>query len=49
MLAYGSEVMDRLRQSFVASQFNLPQLLVEIATLSARHGVEPAGQPRKKS
>ena len=49
MLAYGSDVMDHLRQSFVASQFNLPKLLAEIATLSALHGVEPADQPRKKS
>ena len=49
MLAYGSDVMDRLRQSFVASQFNLPKLLAEIATISARHGVEPPAQPRKKS
>jgi hypothetical protein len=49
MLAYGSDVMDRLRQSFVASQFNLQKLLAEIATLCARHGVEPSGQPRKKS
>ena len=47
MLAYGSDVMDRLRQSFVASQFNLPKLLVEIATIAAVHGVEPSGQPRK--
>ncbi len=48
MLAYGSDVMSHLRQSFVASQFNLPQLLAESATLAARQGVEPTGQPRKK-
>jgi len=48
MLAYGSDVMNHLRQSFVASQFNLPKLLAEIATLSARHGLEPTGQPRQK-
>ena len=40
MLAYGSDIMDRLRQSFVASQFNLQKLLVDIATISALHGVE---------
>jgi len=39
MLAYGAETMDRLRQSFVASQFNVPELLVRIATVSALHGV----------
>lgn len=49
MLAYGPDVMTHLRQSFVASQFNLPKLLAEIATLSARHGIEPPLQPKKKS
>ena len=48
MLAYGSDVMDHLRQSFVASQFNLQKLLAEIVTLSARYGVESTAQPRKK-
>jgi len=38
MLAYGADVMDRLRQSFVASQFNVRTLLVDIATVSALHG-----------
>lgn len=40
MLAYGPDIMSRLRQSFVATDFNLQKLLVEIATLSALHGVE---------
>jgi hypothetical protein len=48
MLAYGSDVMDRLRQSFVASQFNLQKLLVDIATISALHGVEPPSLAKKK-
>jgi len=39
MLAYGAETMDRLRQSFVASQFNVRKLLVDIATLSALNDV----------
>jgi hypothetical protein len=39
MLAYGAETMDRLRQSFVASQFNVRELLLRIATVSALHGV----------
>jgi hypothetical protein len=39
MLAYGSEVMDQLRQSFVASQFNVRALMVHIASISALHGV----------
>ncbi len=38
VLAYGPEVMPRLRQSFVGSEFNIKQLLVEIATVSALHG-----------
>jgi len=44
MLAYGSDVQDRLRQSFVASDFNVQKLLVDIATISALHGVE---KPKK--
>jgi hypothetical protein len=39
MLAYGADVMERLRQSLVASQFNVRHLMVEIATVSALHGV----------
>jgi hypothetical protein len=49
MLAYGSDTMARLRQSFVASDFNIQQLLVEMATLSARHGIENPTTPRKKT
>jgi len=37
--AYGENTMDNLRQSFVDSSFNLQQLLVEIAAVSARHGL----------
>ena len=47
-LAYGSDTMHRLRQSFVASDFNLQKLLVEIAVTSAAHGVETPGQTAKK-
>ncbi|HTA31631.1 MAG TPA: DUF1592 domain-containing protein, partial [Candidatus Cybelea sp.] len=39
MLAYGADVMDRLRQSLVASQFNVQKLMVNIATTSALRGV----------
>jgi hypothetical protein len=38
--AYGPDVQDRLRESFVKSGFNIQQLLVDIATLSALHGIE---------
>jgi len=47
LLAYGPDVSDRLRQSFVASGFNIQQLLVDIATVSALHGVEKPA--RKKT
>jgi hypothetical protein len=47
LLAYGPGVQNRLRQSFVASDFNVQTLLVEIATISALHGLEK--QARKKS
>jgi hypothetical protein len=40
--AYGADVMDTLRESFVASGYNIQKLLVEIATVSARHGLGPA-------
>lgn len=40
MLAYGPDVMTDLRQSFVASQFNLPRLLAKIATIASLHGTE---------
>jgi len=40
MMAYGTEVTERLRQSFVDSGYNIQKLLVEIATLSATHSSE---------
>lgn len=48
VLAYGPDVMPRLRQSFVASGFNLQKLLVEIAVTSAVHGVETPVRTAKK-
>jgi len=48
MRAYGADVPDRLRQSFVASSFNIQQLLVDIVTLSAQHGIDgPARNKRR--
>ncbi len=41
MNAYGPATAEKLRQSFIASGYNLRQLLVEIATLAALHGLEP--------
>ena len=49
MLAYRSDVMERLRHSFVASGFNIQQLLVEIATVSALHNVAKPTPSRKNS
>ncbi len=40
LLAYGRDTQIRLRQSFVDSGFNIQNLLVEIATVSALHGTE---------
>lgn len=37
ILAYGPDLMPRLRQSFVSSGYNIQKLVVEIATLSALH------------
>jgi hypothetical protein len=49
MAAYGSDVLKRLRQSFVASEFNVQKLLVDMATISALHGIEKPSPSRKKS
>jgi hypothetical protein len=47
MLAYGSNVLKDLRQSFVASQFNMQKLLVDTATVSALHDLEKPEQQKK--
>jgi hypothetical protein len=46
--AYGADTLDKLRSSFVASEFNVQKLVVEIATASALHGADAfagAAQP----
>lgn len=49
MMAYGPEQMDRLRQSFVESGYNIQKLLVEIATLAALHDPDKNVTSRKKT
>jgi hypothetical protein len=44
LLAYGADTLSHLRQTFVASDFNMQKLLVEIATISAGHGLEKANR-----
>ena len=44
MLAYGPKVLNHLRQSFIDSGFNVKKLLVDIATVSAVHGMEKTGK-----
>lgn len=39
LLAYGADTLGQLRQRFAASNFNMQKLLVEIATVSAVHGL----------
>jgi hypothetical protein len=39
--AYGEKTLDDLRRSFAASQFNIQKLVIEIAKVSALHGVHP--------
>jgi mono/diheme cytochrome c family protein len=41
IMAYGPGALDRLRESFIASGYNLQKLMVEIVTVSAVHGLEP--------
>ena len=40
MLAYGPKVLNHLHQSLIDSGFNVKKLLVDIATVSALHGIE---------
>jgi hypothetical protein len=40
MLAYGPDVLNRFRKSFVDSGFNMKRLLIDIAVVAALHGVE---------
>ncbi len=49
MAAYGPDVLDRLRQSFVASGFNMQKLLVDIATVSALHGLDKPARKKPGS
>jgi hypothetical protein len=42
MLAYGLDAQDDLRRSFVASEFNVQKLAVDIVTLSSLHGLPKA-------
>jgi len=46
ILAYGPHVLNHLRQSFVASGFNVRKLLVDIAAVSALHGMEQAAKDK---
>ena len=49
ILAYGREVMDHLRKSFVASGFNIQKLMVDIVTTAALHEVEKPNASKKQS
>ena len=49
MLAYGPNVLNQLRQSFAESGFNVKQLAVHIALVSALHGIEKTNQPGKST
>ena len=49
VLAYGHEVMDHLRESFVASGFNVQKLMVEIVTTAALHDAEKSTLTKKQA
>lgn len=50
MPAYGPDVLNQLRLSFVQSGYNIQKLLVDIATVSALQGTEkPASATKKKT
>ena len=44
LLAYGADTLNRLQKSFVASDFNMQKLLVEIATTSAALGIDKSNR-----
>jgi mono/diheme cytochrome c family protein len=46
MLAYGTDVPDRLRYTFTRSGFNIRKLLVEIATIAALHNPSTSANKR---
>lgn len=48
MLAYGPDVLNQLRASFVQSGYNIQKLLVDIATVSALHTAEKSASTTKK-
>jgi Protein of unknown function (DUF1592)/Protein of unknown function (DUF1588)/PA14 domain/Protein of unknown function (DUF1595)/Cytochrome C oxidase, cbb3-type, subunit III len=48
MLAYGPDVLNQLRASFVQSGYNIQKLLVDIATVSALHTTEKSASTTKK-
>ena len=39
--AYGTDTVAQLRDSFIASGYNLRTLIADIATLAALHGTAP--------
>jgi len=43
VLAYGPETITRLRTSFIASDFNMQNLIVDIVTVAALHGLDKTG------
>jgi cytochrome c553 len=47
--AYGPETLDELRREFVASQFHIQNLLVEITTRTALHGAADRKQTAAKA
>jgi hypothetical protein len=49
MLAYGPDVMNRLSRSFIASDFNIQQLLIDVATTSAAYRLEDGAPAKRKS
>ena len=40
LLAYGADTMTRLRESFVARNFNIQELVLDIVTLASLQGIE---------
>lgn len=45
IMAFPPDTLDRLRNSFIASDYNLRKLLVDVATTAALRGLEPVSRP----
>ena len=49
VLAYGPNTLDLLRESFIASNYNIQKLAIEVATVAGLHELQNSGAVAKPS